>query len=230
MHDIQSPYNIIDPTIATSPEVMGRECLTCRRLLAYDLYRRDTSYRDGRRDQCIKCESEPELSMAEQTARLREMNNSSAAVQAQRWEKQEEYRNERDRWGRVMASSDFLRVLKRLVPSLYMMDGRVENDVAVFEVSDRPRDDWGGKAFRYLWYVPGGMLPEFSLYEFDEVRDIPIREKQRGWRTPLLMLIESGLLTESDCKAVFGEPSPGGRSVWERKMYAFRNRSMAAQS
>jgi hypothetical protein len=163
--------------------------------------------------------------MAEQVARLRESNYNSEAVRAQRWPFQDEYVDDAARVGRGMQSSDFINILRKLVPSLYFTDGNVIGDIAVYQVSDSPRPDWDGKTYRYLWFIPKGFLPEYSQYQFDTVRDVPIREKQRGWRTPLLRLIESGLLSEEDCNEVFGKPTGPASSVWYRNLHNFRNRS-----
>src|SRR5208283_2210636 len=109
-----------------------------------------------------------------------------------------------------------------LVPSLYIVDGRIEGDLAVFQTYGQPQPDLEGRTFRYLFYIPTGMLPEYSLYEFSE-RDVPIREQKRGWRTVLLRLIKSGLLTEDTCREVFGEAVGEASTVWHRTLHQYRS-------
>jgi hypothetical protein len=45
--------------------------------------------------------------------------------------------------------------------------------------------------------------PEWSLMYFDEM-DVPIRERYRGWRTALLVLITNDVLTEEEVERAFG--------------------------
>lgn len=45
--------------------------------------------------------------------------------------------------------------------------------------------------------------PEWSLMWFDEF-DVPIRERYRGWRTALLVLITNDVVTEEEAERAFG--------------------------
>lgn len=45
--------------------------------------------------------------------------------------------------------------------------------------------------------------PEWSLLYFDEM-DVPIRERYRGWRTALLVLITNDVVTEEEAEQAFG--------------------------
>lgn len=230
--DLRIVGDVLNNRVVESPEMMGKECITCNRILEYKFFKKDASCRDGRRDLCDICASAPRMSTEEHFLRLRESNNGSDAVKKQRWEHQDEYRDDAARLGRGMYTSDFLRILKTVIPSLCFVDGRVDGDVAVYRTYDRPQDHLGGRDFEYLFYIPTksyipqiphGWIPEYSLYEFDTVRDIPLREKHRGWRTPLLMLIERRLLTEQRCDEIFGRASGVASNVWYRKVRAVRN-------
>lgn len=227
MSDLETAANTLNNRVVESPEVIGKECIGCARILEYAFFKRDASYRDGRRDLCDVCANAPRLSIAEHTARLQEGNFNSEAVKRQRWANQDDYRDDAARIGRGMQSADFIRILQRLVPDLYFMDGNVVGDIAVFQIYGKPQPDLSGKDYRYLFYIPNDWLPEYSLYEFDTIRDIPIREKQRGWRTALLRLIESKLLSENLCNDVFGRPEGPASSVWHRTLYSFRNHPAA---
>lgn len=221
MHDLENPMNSIDHRVATSPELLGKECCTCVRVLAFKYFTRDSSYRDGYRDRCYECETAPRMSNGEHLARLREQNYNSSAVKKQRWQNQEDFENEEARQGRWMQSGEFISRLKRVVPNLFITEGNFLGDLAVYRTYPCPQPDLDGNDFKYLFYLPTGWMPENSFIEFDE-RDIPIREKKRGWRTPLLRLIKAGLLTEQACDEEFGRPTPGADAVWDREMYRLR--------
>jgi len=223
MHNLNDPSSILDRNVVESPDLLGKECLTCGKILAYSFFRKDHSYRDGRRDQCTACESAPRLSTAEHTARLKEMNYYSHAVKKQRWENQEDYENTVARLGTPMSHSDLIYKIRKHVHNLYIMEGRIIGDLAVFQTYPCPQPDLEGRDFRYLFYIPTGQLPEFSQYEFD-ARDVPIRESTRGWRTVLLRLIKLGLLSEETCDREFGRAVGIASTVWYRQLYGFRNR------
>jgi hypothetical protein len=69
-------------------------------------------------------------------------------------------------------------------------------------------------------------LPEYSTYVIDD-RDIIHREKQKGWRTPLLRLILRGYITEERAEKVFGEARGPASVVYRRALYEWRNRDTA---
>jgi len=123
-----------------------------------------------------------------------------------------------------MHHSDFLNVVKRLVPDLYIVPGNLPGDLAVFRTYPGPQTRLEGRDFEYLFYCPTGLLPEYSQYEFDTVRDVAIKEKRRGWRTVLLRLILNGLLSEDTCNKVFGPAKGPASSVWHRRLWASRNK------
>lgn len=158
------------------------------------------------------------MSMAENTAMLRERNNNSDAIKKLRPTYMDSMRCDIGRIGRVLWCNDFLEKLKSLLPGLMWIEGKIEGDLSVYLV-----DHATELGYRYLWYIERGILPEFSLWEFDE-RDFPIREKKRGWRTPLLRCILAGLVYERDAEKVFGRAPEGLASqVWYQKLYEHRN-------
>lgn len=226
MHELNDPANTVSRELVESNELLGKECIGCLRILPYAFFDRDSSYRDGRKDLCTNCASAPRLSTDEHTARLRENNNNSEAVKRQRWEHQDDYRDDAARIGRVRPSGEFLATIKQLVPALYLTDGRIFGDVAIFRIHPHPLERLGGRDFEYLFYCPTGLLTEYSLYEFDTARDIPIREKLRGWRTVLLRLIKSGLLSEEQCDREFGPAIGPASQVWYRRLWEYRNQKM----
>jgi hypothetical protein len=226
MHELEDAANVVSKEVVESNELLGKECIGCLRILSYAFFDRDSSYRDGRRDLCCNCQNAPRLSTSEHTARLRQMNDNSEAVRRQRWEHQDDYRDDQARVGRAMRSENFLGKLQRLVPSLHFTGGRIGNDIAIFRTYPCPQPHLNGRDFEYLFYCPGGDIPEYSIYEFDG-RDIIVREKMRGWRTVLLRLIRSGLLTEAQSDREFGRADGPASTVWYRKLYEYRNNRKA---
>lgn len=56
--------------------------------------------------------------------------------------------------------------------------------------------------------------PEWSIMRFND-RGVATREKYRGWRTSLLVLIVAGILTEEEVDNAFG-PATGEAGAWYR--------------
>lgn len=161
------------------------------------------------------------MSVAENTAMLKERNNNSDAIKKLRPAYMESLRCDIGRIGRVMWANEFLDKLQRLIPGLRWIPGKIEGDISVYILDNHP--EFQPLGYRYLWYIESGVLPEFSLFEFDE-RDFPIKEKKRGWRTPLLRCILAGLVNEQQASEVFGRPPENLASeVWYRRLYALRN-------
>lgn len=220
MHDIASEINSIDASIAASSDLLGAECLTCRRLLAYKYFRRSTSRKTGHVDQCMDCEDQPLLSMEEHVSRLQGMNYNSHAVRAQRHEDQEEFR--KNRVGRSMLASDLLLKLQRLVPNLFVKEAGIFGNVALYLTSPGIRADWDGKNYKYMGFVPFTLLPEMSSYEFDDSRDVMIREDEKGWRNVLLGFIRSGILTSEQCDKEFGKAVGSHTDLWFKRIQQYK--------
>lgn len=66
--------------------------------------------------------------------------------------------------------------------------------------------------------------PEWSLMYFDEM-DVPIRERYRGWRTALLVLIMNDVLTEEEVDRAFGPVDQNEASeLYRETLQAYRQR------
>lgn len=215
--------NQFDHDLFYTPELLGQECCTCFKILRFTDFEADHTYRNGRKPQCLLCQNSPRLSLAEHTSRLKELSFSSEAVKKQRHADQEEFRLEDEREGRKMHSSDLLLKLHKLIPSLYIQEGGIAGDLAIYQVADTPQVKWGGKNFNYLGFITFGELNEYSQYEFDEKRDVVLRESTRGWRTTLLRCLKAGLLTEEQCNRVFGQPSGRASTVWYKELHKLRH-------
>lgn len=225
MHDLSSPENHIQRDLHESNELLGKECSSCMRAFPYNMFRKDTSLRDDHAHQCRSCEASPRLSTAEHVSRLRALNNNSEAVREQRWEDQESYKNHAARVGKPMGHVEFFDKLKKLTGnSIYYEQGAFESDLAVYQMYGTPQPKLNGRQFEYLFYCNKGTMPEYSLYEFDEVRDVPKRELLRGWRAILLKLIQRGTISEDDAHRIFGKPSGEGSYIYSRELYRLRCR------
>ena len=213
--------NVMDHKLAFSPELVGKECIACGSAKLYKFFRADTSYRDGRRDMCLDCEASPRLSTKEHISRLREINNSTRFVKGQQLDHQEEVQVG-GREGRRLHHDEFARLLALCLPGVQVLEGRVQGDMAIYQVFPGPQRELGGASFKYLGYIPMGFIPEFNQYTFD-ARNVPTSEI-RGWRTPLLRLIKTGVITEAKCNEVFGRPTECPASVrWYRQLWEWRN-------
>jgi hypothetical protein len=216
----------LDLAKATSPEIFGQTCASCGCDLDWIHFRKDSSFRTGHAAQCVTCEAVPKLSTAEHTARLREKNLNSEVYKKQRWEGQEDLKDDASRIGRPMRHTDLLTIVKRLIPNLYVMPGNIKGHLAVFRTYPGPQSFLDGRDFQYLFYMEEGLTPEFSQYQFDPITDVPIRESKRGWRTVLLRLIKTGLLTEDVCNKVFGRPEGMPANRWHSELQKYRSRTI----
>lgn len=213
----------LDLAKAASPEIFGKACAGCHCDLDWIHFQKNSASRDGYAALCYECENQPRLSVAEHVARLHETNFNSEAIKRQRWEHQDDMRNGDARTGRPMHFSAFISVLGRLVPELYFTEGRIEGNLAVFRTYPSPQSRLDGRDFEYLWSIPKIVMPEYSKYEFND-DDVPVRESERGWRTPLLRLIKRDLLTEETCDKVFGKAMGEASERWYRTLQRHRNR------
>jgi len=221
---IQSDFDVIDYEAGVSNEVLGRECCACFRLLRFKFFDRNSAYKDGYEPMCSLCKKSPKMSIAEHTARLKELNYNSEGTRRQRHPDTEFLID--DRPGRPLECSLFLSKLLHAYPQLYVKQGGISvngiPDLALYATSPIGKPDWAGRDFRYMGYVTLGILPEYSKYEFNE-RDILQRCTQIGWRSVLLRFVENNLLTEAQCDQEFGPPSGGVNSIWYKKLHNYRN-------
>jgi hypothetical protein len=224
-----SELDVIDNSIAYSPEIGGQECNSCFRLLSFSFFDRDSSYRIGYKPQCQHCRVQPRLSMAEHLSNLKETNFNSEGVKRQRHEDQEEFKKVDARLGRPMHCSELLLRLQKLVPSLFVKEGGIVGDLALYLVTETPQAKWGGKNYKYMGYASFTTMPEYSLYEFDTERDILIRAREQGWRAILLRFIKADLITEDDCRTEFGYATGDGSLTWHKQLFNYRHETLEAR-
>lgn len=216
MHEIQSEANILDRELAFSNTLLGKECSRCRRAYRYNYFNRSAASRDGYSHICPICESSPRLSTEEHVNRLREQNDNSSAVEAQRRPDELDYL-ERDSVGRWMWHTDFIHKLRQLLGTkLVVGDAHFLNEFSLY-VEDARHTDTNG--VRYIGYIPTGKLQEFSSYKYDR-HGVPTDETDRGYRGILLKLIAEKYLTEQQVEKVFGFCD---EKIWAKTLYHFRN-------
>ena len=222
---VEDPLTQIDYDAGADPETRGQECNACFRLFTWEsgMFNRNSAYKTGYYPQCTECQKKPKMTIAEHTARLREMNHSSEGTKRQRHEDQSEFR--KDRSGRRMDASLFLQKLLHLVPGLYVAPGGIVGDLGLY-VTGLARPEWEGNTFKYVGYVTLGIMPEYSTYDFDNQRDVMIRVKDMGWRSMLLRFVENGIVTEKQCDQEFGTPSGGTTSTWYKALHKKRNQKV----
>ncbi len=147
--------------------------------------------------------------------KLREEINDDPRVKAERFPDQDFYAVHPRRLGRPLHHSDVLRLLRRLLPDLYVTDTQV-GTVGLYVPHNR------GKDLRFLGGCPLGWMPEWSMMLTDE-RGVAVEER-RGWRTVLAKLIKQGVVEERDANRVFGRPIDEGPSKkWHLQCRKFRS-------
>jgi hypothetical protein len=215
--------NAVDHDLFYTPDLLGAECASCFLIKRFNQFDRDTSYRSWYKPQCRECLAQPRLSMEEHASRLKQLNFNSEGTRRQRHEDQEEFRKTDARYGRRMHASVLLLQLQKLVPSLFIKEGRIEGDLALYQVADQPQTKWEGKNFKYLGSLTYYNMPEYDIFSFDEKLDVVIRPEEVGWRTVLLRLIKADLLTEEICNKQFGYPTGRGSGVWYKQLYKHKH-------
>jgi hypothetical protein len=161
-----------------------------------------------------RSDAEASSQTKEELARLKE----GAAEQAKeyQWAHPKEYANEPDRIGHIMHSIVFLHKLKQAgVNCWYRRHPQAGKlTLVVQHLNQEPR---------VACCVQAGFMPELSTLRFDE-HGVPLDEKFRGWRTPLLQIILHGIISEKKAIEVFGKPSTTPAfDRYNRTLQAFRN-------
>jgi len=216
MHNPQAEENILDRDLAFSSSLLGKECSRCHRAYIYSKFKKDSSSRDGHTHLCNQCLNTPRLSVEENLYRYKEMNESSAAVEAQRRPDELDYL-ERDSVGRWLWHTDFLDKLRRLLGGkLIVGDAYFLDEFSLYIQDARCVDTQG---VRYLGFIPTGKIQEFSSYKYDR-NGVPIDESARGYRGILMKLVIDGYITEAQCAKEFGHCD---ENIWAKTLYNWRN-------
>ncbi len=210
-------FDVVDPEVAFSRHLLGKECQACRRVLRYTLFDRDSTTRDGRSLICPKCKATPRLSASENLSRTREANFSSAAVSLQRRENEEDYMD-RDAVGTRLHSSDFIAKLKLAGVNIIVGPAHFLDEISLYVDNSN-----GVNPPVYMGWIPVGSIQEFSEYTYNSYL-VPTDELVHGYRGILKNLIVAKFLTEERCNKVFGSCS---ENVWAKSMWDLRNKKLA---
>lgn len=132
----------------------------------------------------------------EELCRLREA--SEEAAREYQWLSPEEYKNEKDRVGRIMHSIVFLNLLQKAGIKCWYRNHPQPGKVTL--IVQRL-----GLEPEVACWCQQGFAPELSVMRFDD-HGVPLAEKYRGWRTSLLQLILKGIISEKKAAEVFGRP------------------------
>ncbi len=183
--------------------------------------------------------------LVEEALRLYEVNLNDERRKHERWEGQDRWQgreNEEARLTRIMSCFEFVKRLNRHDIDVCLNEfvicahgenvegcvqkrgdlkgckaGQIGVNAWVSTASGRVR-----KTITTLQWVYG---PEYSVMRFDRY-NVPTREKFRGWRTALLVLIMSDVLSEDQADEIFG-PAIGPASLFYRQqLWEWRNREM----
>jgi len=132
-----------------------------------------------------------------------------------RWANQEELQTKRE--GRILHMNEFMRLLQSALPSgsraWYTDKGGMANTLGLYvnHPGFFPACTHERGTPHYVGFVQVPLMQEFEELHFDRY-NVPLGSKRRGWRTVLLKLIESGILTESAAHSAFGAPEPNAFS------------------
>lgn len=133
----------------------------------------------------------------EELCRQKEMNDELS--KEYQWLRPEEYADFGARIGVVMTHAEFITKLRSAGVHCWYQQ-HVHHDKANLLVQH-----FGGLSPEVACWVQIGQMPELSMMNFDD-HGVPLAERRRGWRTPLLQLILKGYITEDKANNVFGRP------------------------
>ena len=125
---------------------------------------------------------------------------------------------------------EFLRRLMKIAPSVLVKDSNVSlyGDIALYVPKNRDeyhaefdpnQPDWRND-FRYATGFPKASLAEFSAVTTDH-RGIA-KTEIRGWRSVLMALISSRVVSYRTVVKEFGEPTRARGSRWHRSLSKFK--------
>jgi hypothetical protein len=103
--------------------------------------------------------------------------------------------------GRPLVWHQFLLLLRKINPNLIFREGGCPNAVHI-SIADPKHPEAKPDGTRYVGGCMKEVLPEFGWVTVDEM-GLPIDEK-RGWRTVLLRLIHSKVVSKKKVDEVFG--------------------------
>jgi hypothetical protein len=150
----------------------------------------------------------------EELARWQEQNQDIA--KEYQWVSPEEYADEGARVGTPMHSSVFVSKLQSLgIRCWYTPHPQPRKLTLIYTQK--------GMDAQVGCWVQSGFMPELSIMSFDD-HGVPLAEKFRGWRTPLLQLILKHVITEKQADELFGPPkTTPAFHRYNQTLQSFRN-------
>jgi hypothetical protein len=102
--------------------------------------------------------------------------------------------------------------------------GTSETNAGLVGVSAWVREPDGSETPKLVTSLQWDCGPEWSLMYFDEY-NVPVRERYRGWRTALLRLILSDVVTEEEAERAFGRVVENPASeLYRETLQSYRER------
>lgn len=151
----------------------------------------------------------------EELHRQKEMNDDIS--KEYQWLNPEEYKDQTARIGQVMSHSEFITKLRQAGLACWYVQ-HPQPQKATLLVSRT-----GSGEREVACWVQQGQMPELSMMRFDN-HGVPLDERRRGWRTPLLQLILKDYITEERANKVFGKPKQTEQyHRYNSTLQAFRN-------
>jgi hypothetical protein len=124
--------------------------------------------------------------------------NEGIAKQYQ-WLDPSDYADVEARIGKVMSHAEFITKLRQLGVLCFYREHMHPDKLTLLWQPNSQTD------LEVACWVQYGMMPELSIMNFDQY-GVPLAERRRGWRTPVLQLILKGIITEEKAEKVFGKP------------------------
>jgi hypothetical protein len=150
----------------------------------------------------------------EELARLKE--GADAQAKEYQWVTPAEYADAGARIGRIMHHIVFLNLLQKAgVKCWYRSHPQPGKITLVVQRGELPAE--------VGCWCQAGFAPELSIMRFDD-HGVPLAEKYRGWRTPLLQLILKSVISQKQAEEVFGKtPVTPAFHRYNATLQQFRN-------
>lgn len=151
----------------------------------------------------------------EELHRQKEMSNEMS--KEYQWITPEEYADAGARVGAVLTHAEFITKLRSAgLNCWYTQHPQVQKATLLVQHNSTMPPE-------VACWVQVGQMPELSMMRFDD-HGVPLDERRRGWRTPLLQLILKGFLTEETANRIFGRPKETPQyHRYNSTLQAFRN-------
>jgi hypothetical protein len=118
--------------------------------------------------------------------------------------------------GPRMYYTEIISRIRKENPQFYVKDG-IPGNVALYATV---MNEEGIPEERYVGGIPKEWLPEYSHVILDSSH-LPIREI-RGWRSVIIALVKSGVLTYKQAVNQFGEATGSRSTRWHQQLHKYK--------